>query len=371
MTSKTVFPTMLSLLLLLSAAGYAETEKPADHEEIRLRAWGVPTNSASVIALAKLRVLEEFRRLHPRVNPVPSTGITMPEGAKTMDMVPLMQIAGDIAADVMYVNFRQSDTYIQNKFLYPLDKYIEKTLDLDITNGQNMTLPEYLIELRRSRKYEAEIGTGTGSSSPRVPRQCWEVMRRKCPYGENCHFAKANGGPWNFQPTETHYHVWAFPQHPLVAALLYRKDLFHEAGLPDWAPRTNEEFFDFAKKLTNPAEDRFGIQMPLDEALSWTTLSFLYSAGGRLVDRDKKGQWRCLFDSPEAVEAYFFVARLVHEPFEGPEGKTISSVVYTGETRGGQVYVAMSFSGFQQGVFTTSDPNIYGFGPVPLGPTGK
>jgi len=357
-----IIPVML--LLLSPTAGVAEIEQPTDQGEIELRCWGVPTSSSGVVNLADLRVLEEFRRLHSQVNPVSSTGITIPGGARTMDMVPLMQIAGDIAADVMYVNFRQSDTYIQNKFLYPLDKYIEKTLGLEIENGPNMELAEYLAELSKSDKYETEI-------TARIPHQCWEVMRRECPYKEKCPFAEQNGGDWKFDPTPKHYHVWAFPQGPLVMALLYRKDLFHEAGLPDRTPRTNEEFFEFAKKLTNPAENRFGVQMPLDEVLSWSTMSFLYSAGGRLVDRDKNGEWRCLFDSPEAVEAYFFVARLVHEPFEGPDGKTISSVVYSGETRGGQVYVAMNFSYMDQRVFQNADPNVTGFGPVPRGPTGE
>jgi ABC-type glycerol-3-phosphate transport system substrate-binding protein len=324
-TSRYVIPALL-LLLLIPAVGCGETEKAADDGEITLRAWGVPTSSGGVANLADLRVLAEFRRQNQLVNPVSSTGISIPGGSRTHDMVPLMQIAGDIAADVMYVNFRQSDTYIQNKFLYPLDKYIEKTLGLDIENGPNMELDEYLAELSKSDKYETEI-------TPRIPHQCWEVMRRICPYGEKCPFAKQNGGDWNFKPTEKHYHVWAFPQGPLVTALLYRKDLFHEAGLPeDQVPRTNEEFFEFAKKLTNPAEDRFGVLMPLDEVLAHRTMSFLYSAGGRLVDRDENGEWRCLFDSDEAVEAYFFVARLVHEPFEGPDGKTISSVVYSDDS---------------------------------------
>ncbi|NIA06163.1 MAG: extracellular solute-binding protein [Actinobacteria bacterium] len=353
-----------ALVLLVSWTNCTKAQDESDKQTIKLRAWGVPTSSSGVSSLANLRVLEEFQKKFPYIKPVSSTGIRMPGGSRTMNMVPLMQIAGDIPAHVMYVNFRQSDTYIRNKFLYPLDKYIEKTLGLDITNGQNMELDEYLAELAKSPEYETEI-------EPRIPHQCWEVMRRECPYKEKCLFAKVNGGQWEFDPTEKHYHVWAFPQGPLVTALLYRKDLFHEAGLPDRVPRTNEEFFEFAKKLTNPAENRFGVNMPLDEVLSYRTLSFLYSAGGRLVDRDENGEWRCLFDSPEAVEAYFFVARLVHEPFKGPDGKTMSSVVYSGETRGGQVYVAMQFANIDQRVFRNQDPNVMGFGPVPLGPTGK
>ena len=46
-----------------------------------------------------------------------STGIVV-EGVE----VDLMQIAGDLAPDILYVNFRKSDNYIQAGFLYPLDK---------------------------------------------------------------------------------------------------------------------------------------------------------------------------------------------------------------------------------------------------------
>ena len=46
------------LLLLIPAVGFAETEKPADQGEIKLRAWGVPTSSSGVANLANLRVLE-------------------------------------------------------------------------------------------------------------------------------------------------------------------------------------------------------------------------------------------------------------------------------------------------------------------------
>ena len=378
MTFKGHIRFLVALLVVVCGAGVAQAEDSEDDGIIKLRAFGVPSSSGDAVSLANLRVIEAFSKLHPNIRPVSSTGISMPGGARTMDMVPLMQIAGDIAADVMYVNFRLSDTYVRNKFLYPMDKYIEEMLGLEIANGQNMSKDEYLGELRRSPRYTDEIGTPISdddklaSRLPRVPMQCWEVMRRECPYGKDCQFAKANGGEWEFEPTEDHQHVWIFPLDPLVMALSYKKDLFHEVGLEDRVPKTNEELFEFAKKLTNPAEDRYGLSLPVGEILSWSTLSFLYSAGGLLVDQED-GQWRCVFDSDEAVEAYFFVARLFHEPFEGPDGKTLSSVVYTGEaqTQGGQVYVGMEFRYIQQNAFSSEDPNLIGFGPVPRGPTGK
>jgi len=37
----------------------------------------------------------------------------------------LLAIAGGVAPDVLYINFRKSDNYIRNGFLYPLDEFID------------------------------------------------------------------------------------------------------------------------------------------------------------------------------------------------------------------------------------------------------
>ena len=297
-----------AVLLMTFATVSAGEQGHSSEDEIRLRAWGVPRFSTKPDEIADLRVLEAFQKKFPNIVPVSTEGIKMGGGAtgggRAADMAPLMQIAGDIPQDVMYVNFRISDTYIRNKFLYPLDKYIEGMLGLDIANGQNLELYEYLDELQKSDVYETDIG----GKPPRVPEQCWKVMRRECPYGEKCQFAKVNGGEWDFEPTAGHQHVWAFPQDTGISVLFYRKDLFYEAGLPNRAPENFDEFFEFAKKLTNPAKHRFGVLFQIGEALSWSTTNFLYSMRGKLVDRDENGTWVCTFDSPEAIEAYFFVA---------------------------------------------------------------
>jgi len=105
--------------------------------------------------------------------------------------------------------------------------------------------------------------------------------------------------------------------------------------------------------------------------LGWSTLSFLYSLGGRVVEQDANGQWRCVFDSEEAVEAYYHVARFFLEPFENEHGK-FTGVVYLGEPQtGGEVKCGMEFSYLDQRFFAERDPTQYGFGPVPKGPSGK
>src|SRR5687768_8013151 len=64
---------------------------------IKLRAWGVPNPYAlGVSADADRRVLLEFRKQYPWIDPISPTGLTIP-GSRSMDMVPMMQIAGDIA----------------------------------------------------------------------------------------------------------------------------------------------------------------------------------------------------------------------------------------------------------------------------------
>lgn len=334
---------------------------PKPKKPIVLRAWGVPTSVRNVNELTTTRILAAFREKFPHIDPVSSTGLQIP--GKTMDITPLMQIAGEVAPAVMYVNFRQSDTYIRNKFLYPLDEYIEQMLGLTIPGAANLSTEEYLAKLKESPRFQALI-------ADRIPRQCWVVMRRACPYGKDCPYAKGNGGELDFDPTKPHQHVWAFPQGPLVMALFYRKDLLTEAGLPLRAPKTMDELLTWARKLTEPSEERYGLSIGLNQ-LSHSTLSFLYSMGGLLVDQDEQGQWRCVFDSDAAVDAYYYVARLFHEPFTTPKGYKATSVVYPGESLGGQVRNAMNFGYLDQRFFSQKDPALWGFGPVPRGPTGK
>ncbi len=115
MVSKAVLTATCFCLALVASTGQARGEKPP--EIIELRAHGVPAGlSNNVRGMSDLRVVEAFQRHHPLIKPVPPTGLALP-GARAMDVVPLMQIAGDIAPEVLYLSFRSTDTYIRNKFL--------------------------------------------------------------------------------------------------------------------------------------------------------------------------------------------------------------------------------------------------------------
>ena len=110
MTFKKTFQIILPLLLLLvSPAVFAHAENPPEREPIILRAWGVPpTVEASVSGLVVLKILQEFTNQNPDIIPVSSAGLNLGTAGQTQDIVPLMQIAGDIPPHVMFVNFKYS-----------------------------------------------------------------------------------------------------------------------------------------------------------------------------------------------------------------------------------------------------------------------
>ncbi len=483
--------------ILLLAPSPSLGESPSS-DKVILRAEGVQEfPGGDVNSLADLEILDTFQRKFPQIVPVATTGLEIP-GSSTMDIRPLMQIAGNIAPDVMYVNFRQSDTYVSNKFLYPLEEYIERDLGENIQDGHLLRqyvkdgreVNEYYGRLREilrrrqdavekfypdlaalrgqieayggqldrhlaaevesaypelgrwrgdGRRYAAELakrveillhggsagntktvggrewGVGSGADSRpdpdsplptpysllptpntslpapnsslrervaaivtaqksvqldiRVPRLCWEVIRRRCPYsqkeGQTCPYLAARG----LAQAPGHYHIWAYPYNPVIMTFFYRKDLFADAGLPDRPPRDLEEMLEWGRLLTNPKEDRYGVQMELG-AISWPTLSVLYSLGGRVVEQDAQGQWRCVFDSEEAVEAYYFVARMFLEEYTNASGKQRGIVYLGASSTGGEVKCAMKFDYIYQKFFAQNNPAQWGFGPVPLGPTG-
>ncbi|HCE44060.1 MAG TPA: hypothetical protein DET40_10975 [Lentisphaeria bacterium] len=349
------FKSILCAVILVSAFCLHSEESEGRTATIELKAWGVPdSNVWGIDGESSIKIVQAFRKLYPNINPVPATGLDIP--GRSMDTVPLMQIAGDISPAVLYVNFRQSNTYISQKFLYPLDKYLEKESGADVHDGHIMTTNQYIAALRKGTSY-------TEKFEERIPAQCWEVIRRECPYGEKCPYVKE----WKGAPAEKHSHVWSLPQSPLVIALFYRKDLFAEAGLPERVPATMEEFLDWARKMHNPKKNIFGVNISIGET-AWSTLGFFYSCGARAVEQDKQGSWRCVFNSPEAVEAYYYVARLFLEPFENQFGK-FEGVVNLGE-QNASIRYGMYFSYVDRKSFQQIDPNTVGFGPVPKGPTG-
>ncbi|MCY2925788.1 MAG: extracellular solute-binding protein [Planctomycetota bacterium] len=240
----------------------------------------------------------------------------------------LMGIAGGMAPDLLYVQFRKSDNYIRNGFLYPLDK------------------PEdgYFASLSPEEK------------DLRIHPNVWPVIDRKGPDGRK--------------------HVWTMPFGGLLGmTTLYRKDLFDRAGVPyptnNW---TWDDLLNACRKITDPANGVYGVALDVGSSWeAWFWYTYLWSAGGDVMVYDEKtDKWRCTFDSREAAVALEFYTRLTSEAWTDRKGIRRRGYVYpagtTNKWENGEVGMAVGY--INESVFNTINPDVTGIVPVPLGPTG-
>ena len=239
----------------------------------------------------------------------------------------LLAIAGGMAPDILYVNFRKSDNYIRNSFLYPLDEYVKQLPKKDLAHW--------------------------------VHPKIWPVIKRKGPKGQ--------------------MHIWSMPfGGALGKVLLYRKDLFDKHNIPypdkNW---TWDKMMDASKKITDPANDIYGMQLDRGTREAYYWMTFLWSAGGEaMVYNKEKDQWRCTFDTPEAVTALDYYIRLSAEKWYDKKGVLRRGYSSKDTDRGGASrkwgfgQIGMMFANVDEKMFSTIDSDVVGMVPVPFGPTG-
>ncbi|MCK4248521.1 MAG: extracellular solute-binding protein, partial [Candidatus Omnitrophica bacterium] len=291
-------------------------------EPVTLKLFQMPDpKNLSAFNQADLAVVRAFQEKYPYINLKRFSGIQIQ--GMGMDSGPLLAIAGGTSPDVIYVNFRQSDTYIQQGFLYPMDEYME-----DIS--------EELQNLR-------------------VAKPVWPVIKRQ--------------GPDNKK------HVYALPYNLYIRALCYRKDLFAKVGLdPEQPPKDWKEFYEYAQKLTVPENKTYGLFMASGPSAAWDFMCYLWSAGGDAVVQDENGQWQAVFDSDEAVEALLFYLKLITPKWTDSEGRThegyvLRSGIDNTAWSEGRLGMRMQYLD-EKSIGRGIDPSILGIAPVPLGPTG-
>jgi len=103
---------------------------------------------------------------------------------------------------------------------------------------------------------------------------------------------------------------YGLPMTSETTSLFYRTDRFEEAGLdPNNPPKTWEEFQEYAEKLTNSAENKYGFAVfaPVDEA-AYNFYPWLWQAGGDQLNPDDPTD--VVWDSPEGQRAADFYANL-------------------------------------------------------------
>jgi multiple sugar transport system permease protein len=243
--------------------------------------------------------------------------------------VDMLAIAGGVPPDVLYINFRKSDTYIRGGFLYPLDKPEDGYLT-------GMTQEE--IDFR-------------------VHPMIWQVIRRRGPGGDK--------------------HVWALPWGgALGKVLLFRKSLFDEKGIPyptnDW---TWDQMMDAARRLTDPKRGLYGMLLSRGKHESWWFITWLWSAGADVLEyNEERDEWRCVFDTREAAVALDYYTRLSAERWTDADGKvrrgysSKDAADSWAKWERGEIGMMMAY--IDEKLFATINPDLVGMVPVPLGPTG-
>ncbi len=289
----------------------AETAKVEPAAKIRVRVLGIPDPEATEpTAVASLRVYEEFLRRHPHIELVRAEGIRLENVVDEVNTI--MMIAGGIAPDVFHMNFRSMDTFVRMGVVEPLEGFLDQ-------------------ETPEAR--EAILS--------RIPPQVLPVVNRF--------------GPDDMQ------RLYGLPTKLSFTGLFFNRELFKQAGLPLRAPKDWPELVKFAKALDslNAIGPKIRpIYLAGGSYASWNFMSFLWSAGGEAVVETKPGIWRAAFDSPEAVTAFEFYYKLVEVDRLVSRSGGMEDMKNTG----------MFFA--YVGNAINYDPEKFGFGPVPLGPTG-
>ncbi|HMO51626.1 MAG TPA: extracellular solute-binding protein [Kiritimatiellia bacterium] len=241
----------------------------------------------------------------------------------------LLAIAGRVAPDILYLNFRRSDTYIQQGFLHPLDREEDG----------------YLASMSRE-----EIDF-------RVHEKIWPVIDRRGPGGAR--------------------QVWALPYGgALGKVLLYRKDLLDEQGVPyPDATWTWDDLLDACRRVSDPARGIYGVQFyrGKHEAYNWVT--FLWSMGGDVLSYDEeRDAWDVVFDDERGAVALDFYTRLSTEPWTDADGRRWYGYAFKDPSEAFIKWVrgeiAFAFSYIDEKLFSTINPDVTGMAPVPIGPTG-
>lgn len=306
-----------------------------------------PDSAFSIEGKAELAVYRAFRRKYPNLVPEANPLGLRFEGAAGEAPL-LMSIAGGTAPNVIHVNGRQSGSYIERRFLLPLDEFV----DMDVTAA----------EAKRRGRYSENV-MYRDELSRRVRPQVWDAVCRTGPDGKK--------------------HVYFLPFHYMVRVLAYNKALFRAAGLDpqDGYPRTWADLLAAARKLHHPGREVYGMLVDTSGGASWVALPFFLSMGSQIVMQDPKtGQWRAAFNDRGSIEAADFYLQLAEGPWRDPRsgklrygvGRTRDAWYLWDKGRVGMVLLYMNDMLMNLDSHISGlNPSEVGLVPVPAAPSGK
>lgn len=351
----------LSLMLLLgsmllgtaaNSQAMAADDASATEPKVTFTSMVLPSaRSQNASAVASRKILRAFLRKHPDYTVEP---FMMPsiQGAG-MDSAPLMGIASGQPPHAMYVNFRQSSSYINHGFLEPLEETLARVQSDNPRVREADEKGNWLED-----PSEAEIAQALEDIKSRVPERVWPVIYREAD-------VQKKGIPEG-------KHVWAMPMSVLVRALIYRRDLFQEAGLnPERSPKSWDELQEYARKISE-LPGKSGMMIMGGPTISWGAYSFMVSNNVRYMERSEDGKWRAAFATRDAAESIYFIIRMMKEQWEDEVGNTHSGAAVSSHNstalkmRWGRGEIGMNFTYLDQDMMAQINPEVTGIAPIPF-----
>jgi ABC-type glycerol-3-phosphate transport system substrate-binding protein len=189
--------------------------------------------------------VEQFQAIHPNI----TIELQTVPSEEIFDKL-LTQIAAGNPPDAAYVSDWMTGAFALNEGLVPLDDYISKSTVIDIEDY----VPAFL------------------------------------------------------QPARVDDVQYGLPFASETTGLFYRLDRFEEAGLdPNHPPETWEEFLEYAEKLTNKDENKYGFAVFAPES-AYYFYPWLWQAGGDQLNPENPDD--IIWDSPEGQRAADFYVNL-------------------------------------------------------------
>jgi arabinogalactan oligomer/maltooligosaccharide transport system substrate-binding protein len=162
--------------------------------------------------------------------------------------------------------------------------------------------------------------------------------------------------------------TWSVPQVTDALALLYNKKMLADAGF-NAPPKTMDEFYTMAKKLSDPAKDKWGYYHRQTD--SYWFQPFMWAFGGGLIDENKN----VFVNNEGSVKGLEFLLKLrddkvMPDEFDAANDyNNMNTALKTGRAAmilNGPWATSDLLSGEQ-----FKDPNNFGIAPIPAGPEGK
>lgn len=164
--------------------------------------------------------------------------------------------------------------------------------------------------------------------------------------------------------------LYGLPIYTEVTQLMYRKDLFEEAGLT--VPETMDELIEAARQLTDRSANRYGIALRGLRGFGmnvYTWAGFLHSYGGQFLSENTTPN----INNKAGVEATQVYADLIRE--YGPPGQAnFSWDNVQNAFTSGQAAMIIDANNFYTRIEDPSKSNIagkIGYAVVPAGPNGR